>query len=641
MRSLILIALLGLGCDDGGATAEQEETDAAMVDAAAEDAAVEADAEVVDAAPPRVCSTTLIYDPIEGVELHMWPDDLLTKENPSTPTGIELDVTAESAPWTSTLPPAVRGAVASAKGLSGFGTLSGVVLRFDAPMAGFPATAEESLASETLALIDLEAEERVPYEVLPGDGDKTIVVQPLRPLRPKTRHALLTSLEDAEGNCVAPSPAMTALIEGSGTGPLENMNTRIAEAIAAADIEPGELTSVTAWTTHGDLELMAEVAATIRDLEPTWTEIDCDERRCEGTFEAADFRAPEGRILGSDVVANYTLPVSVWLPEGEGPHPTLIVGHGIGGARGNAGGIFNAVADMGFAVVAADALKHGGHPTADPDAGQLAALGFLGLDIQALEIDASGLRGNFNQTNMDRLQLIELLRHDPDVDGDGRPDFDLDRLGYWGISLGGMLGSGLLALSNDIGAGILSVAGGRLLIFVTDTGQISAFRPVLNNLLGGEARLHRLLPLAQSVVDAADPAAYAPFIFEDRLDGGDRSPNVLLPVAVEDETVPPASAKALARAMRLPHVGPVADPVDYLEEQPAPVSGNMPGEATGAYFQFDRVGVDSIQKAQHNNTPLSPEGRLQARHFLQTWMEGSAEVLDPFEELGTAPFIDL
>ena len=56
-----------------------------------------------------------------------------------------------------------------------------------------------------------------------------------------------------------------------------------------------------------------------------------------------------------------------------------------------------------------------------------------------------------------------------------------------------------------------------------------------------------------------------------------------------------------------------------LEHQAAPVSGNVAGSTAG-YFQFDRVGVNNPVKAQHNNTPLSPEGQLQARHFLQNFL---------------------
>jgi hypothetical protein len=288
-------------------------------------------------------------------------------------------------------------------------------------------------------------------------------------------------------------------------------------------------------------------------------------------------------------------------------------------------------------VVAPDAVSHGLHPSVDPDSADLAALAFLGIDLNAFTIDALTFRGNFNQTALDRLTLLRLLEQDPDIDGDGTPDIDVDRLAYWGVSLGGMLGPITLALDTRIRAGVLSIAGGRLLTFATDTAAVAPFRPAIVSIIGSEALFERLLPVAASLIDAADPATWATHMLRDRLVGDPQ--HVLLPVSSNDETVPPASGRALARALGAPHLAPVVLDTELLDVVEGPLAGNLPGNITAAYFQLDRVTVgDAVVLSNHDNTPHSAEGDLQIGTFFSTWLAaGIPTIVDPYDELGTPP----
>jgi len=225
----------------------------------------------------------------------------------------------------------------------------------------------------------------------------------------------------------------------------------------------------------------------------------------------------------------------------------------------------------------------------------------------------------------------------PDVDGDEHPDLAVDDLFYYGISLGGMMGSSLLALSEDFDAGILAVAGGGLLTFITDNSQVAPLKPVIMDLAGGEANFQRLLTVIQPLIDAADPATYAAITTGTRVNDG-LAPDVFLQVALEDEQVPPATGRALARALWASHVRPVAGPVDLLEVEDAPLQGNRnDGDTTVAYFQLDRVTEgDTVAPARHNNTPFSPEGALQAVEFFESALrDGLGRVIDPYSELAT------
>ena len=152
--------------------------------------------------------------------------------------------------------------------------------------------------------------------------------------------------------------------------------------------------------------------------------------------------------------------------------------------------------------------------------------------------------GSFDQSAADRLQLIELLKQQGDLNDDGIMDVDAENILYYGVSLGGLMGPQLLA-NTDVGAGVLFVAGGDLPIFSTDTGTIAGLDTLLGELIGPPDVFQRMIPLMQTSVDASDPAVWATHILDNRFDDN-APPDILFPVCLTDDTVPPATAKALA-----------------------------------------------------------------------------------------------
>ena len=142
----------------------------------------------------------------------------------------------------------------------------------------------------------------------------------------------------------------------------------------------------------------------------------------------------------------------------------------------------------------------------------------------------------------------------------------------------------------------------------------------------------------QSFVDSGDPATFAPTIFRDRPMDRGHPPHVLLAVAVTDDTVPPSAGKALARALTAPHLEPIVEAVDGLEQAPTPASGNSAsGSLTTGFFQFDRITRgDHVEAASHSRMPISPEGLLQIRRFFTPVKTGGLpEIVDPYELLET------
>lgn len=641
---LLVGAALSACDDDAGATPEG---DAAMADAAVTPDEGPGDAAPTDAAPdaaaPACDGTAHRYDPLHATELLQWPDGVWSVADAAHAGGHRLNLNTENAPWIAAVTPLVRSAVDDLNRVGGYGRNAASFFRFSAPVA-MEVTGETPYAGDDLLWVDLDVDppKPVPFGVTAVEAGATVILSPLVPLVSGHRHlvGVRASLTDAEGGCVAQAPVMAALLAGEAPEPaFEPLVAELAAAQAALELAPGALLAATVFRAQSDHLPIVAAAEHAHGLSPRWdAPATCEDhtgwRQCEATFTATDYRDDRAIFTGTPQ-AQWTLRATIWLPkDATGPVPTIVYGHGIGSTRFGAGEVVDVVLPAGYAVVAIDALHHGDHPTAEGDASS-AAFKFLGLDAANLKLDGLALRGNFNQTVLDRLQLVNLIRQAPDVDGDGSPDLDADTIGYWGISLGSMLSPGLLALEPSIEAAVLSVGGGKLMAFVTDTAQIAALRPLLRNLAGGADNLERLLPVIQTVVDVADPASWATFVNRDRFDGG-TGPHVLLPVAAEDGTVPPVSGRALARAFGLPQVLPAVTEVSLLSTVPAPFA---PAEGpVRAYFQFDRISNGArISAASHGNTPTGTEGALQALTFLNGWLDGQPLVIDPYAELGTAP----
>lgn len=592
---------------------------------------------------PDWCSgpTMQRYNPAQSDSLDLWPDHWLARPDDESPTGYRLDLA--QTPWLAGTATLLRDALSSLSSRSGFATIAGAVMRFDGAIAPPPGDAEASLASETLVWLDLDTEpvERIPYEARLGDEGRDLLLWALRPLRPGHRHAIVMTRAygDEAGDCIAPALATREMLTGTWLEDQGVANTAAwTTALTALQIAPADVSAMTVFTTHDDFGPMRAAAAAIAADEVAFVGgVTCDTPSdgivaCNTAVEVVDYRR-EDFVDDGGGTERYAVPVRFWLPETtDAPLPVLVAGHGLGGDRTEMSWVARMMVPAGFVVVASDAIEHGEHPAiTDPSA--QSALRFLGINLAGLQLDAPALRGNFEGSMLERAQLARALALTPDLDGDGTDDIDPTRIGYWGISLGGMLGAGTLALSDQIDAGVLSIAGGRLLSFATDTAQVVGFRPVLYRLIGSEALFNRLLPVAQAVVDTGDPAAWGPFVLHDRIDGR-VPPHLLFPVSIHDATVPPSSGRALARALGVSHVPQVLEPVSLVVPEPsAPVSANqLDGTTTAGFFQFgDVTDGDAVVESTHNNTPGSVEARAQVLHFFSTWADtGTAEIIDPY-----------
>ena len=447
---------------------------------------------------------------------------------------------------------------------------------------------------------------------------------------------------------------------------------RDAEVIAAELAAPGEdtaravaaLTSLGALRTARDLVSLTvfptqtvteESVAVARDIAGRSFSVSarrpCTDdpmgrfRACELEFVAGDYLDAQHHLAGdARPQRTYTLKATVWLPRsGAGPYRTLVYGHGLGGGRAQGQRLAEFAAPQGIATIAIDAAVHGDHPLNPmPGAATLVTvLNFFTLNPGAsMAFDARALRDHFRQSTYDKLQLVRLLQGGVDADGDGTNDLDAARLGYLGVSLGGIMGAEPLSLTDAFGAAVLVVPGGRVSAIISDSSTfapiILAFRPP------GTTRgdVVRAFPLLQTLLDRGDAASYGPHVLADRLTpGGARvTPSVLLGVVLDDDTVPNVSNYTLARAMGVSIVPPLLRAAPGLVTTTAPpLSGNAAmGRATAGLLQFDVVLNNGMPtRATHSNVGASAVGAEAWLHFLSThWGRGLAEIDDPYRAVG-------
>lgn len=578
-----------------------------------------------------------------------FPDDFYTVADDATATGLRVHLNEDNAPWVGDQMPLAIGLYEDLKALDGFGTSAGVTLRFSGPVTGFPSGDHASVSSDAVVFVELsdDGPVRVPFEVQPSDEGATMIVWPLRPLRPNTQHALIVTrgATDATGACISPSPRLRSFLSGKNVPKEQSfLTSRYETALSALKIAPDDVGAATVFTTGTIFDASRKVAHDVSTRSFQWaTSPTCadvssaNHLTCTGSFMAGSYTKDDVYVDGT-VQSTYEIPVVAWIPKtGQAPFPVVLYGHGLAGTKEEARSFAGRNAELGIATVAIDAVGHGRHPTLPPDSNTMTAvLDFFGIQLKPLDLNPFRLRDHLRASTWDKLQLVRLLTTHPSIDG-----FSLDttRMAYAGLSLGGIMGSELLALTDAFDAAILMVAGGRIASIVSDSDYFSLFLEAFRGPDSSPGDVDTLVPLLQTLIDAGDGVNYAPRVLGNRFDfAGGKAPHLLFGAVIDDDTVVNASNHALARALGAPQLAPVVTPVGVIDVvENGPVKGNMPGNRTAAFFQYDRFTEGpEVVKALHGTVFVRPEPQLQIKRFLQTWLSGDApEIIDPYARMGT------
>jgi hypothetical protein len=211
-----------------------------------------------------------------------------------------------------------------------------------------------------------------------------------------------------------------------------------------------------------------------------------------GRFRALDFTVhPSGHVpviptRTGTLTATGSLDVAfnLWLPSGTPPPagwPVAICGHGSNVAKNYCLGTAAVLASHRIAVIAPNAMGHGGGPRTTMTLGlkggrsvTIAAPG-LGYDADgdgqiatwepyraSRPLAVLNTSGTLVETVALHLQLVRALQAGVDVDGDGTHDLDGSRIYLYGQSLGGGYGMSAFAVEPAIRAAVFVVPPGTL-----------------------------------------------------------------------------------------------------------------------------------------------------------------------------------
>lgn len=139
-----------------------------------------------------------------------------------------------------------------------------------------------------------------------------------------------------------------------------------------------------------------------------------------------------------------------------GPKPAVLLLHGLGGKKEDMKPAAVVLASRGFSVLSIDAAGHGSRPMID------------GKPVSQLDIE--GMHHLAGETVVDLRRAVDWLQT--------RPEVDKEKIGYLGVSMGGILGGVFVGEEPRIKAAVLWAAGGNwgTLIATTTHPFAAAFR---------------------------------------------------------------------------------------------------------------------------------------------------------------------
>ena len=178
-----------------------------------------------------------------------------------------------------------------------------------------------------------------------------------------------------------------------------------------------------------------------------------------------------------DSVNGERVPGLLSLPEKEGKIPCVVFLHGYGGNKDDILAGAGLIANEGYAVISIDAEYHGERREG-------------GKELYSPNVTDSV--GGITQTVIDLRRAVDYL--------ETRPEIDLEKIGYAGGSMGGILGAIFIGVEPRIKAAALIVAGGNMSLMVQESQHFTM--PAIREFLQRENMSYEEL---QELLDPIDP----------------------------------------------------------------------------------------------------------------------------------------
>ena len=644
------------------------------------------------------------YDRADPSRFAPFPDDIWVVPDASSPTGRRLDLPIpDRTRDVINVFTRIRMAIGTSDGFSPLGAL--VVELSEAPEPdSLPTTRDASLDPlATVGLFDVDPGSasygsRIPFELYvrtvapasaPSNPDHALVLFPSIPLASTGQYALVVTKRALAGidRPFQPSPFMVASLDvpadGDGVavaqvrdilGPALAGLSSASPPIFADDI--ALVTRLTIRSTDRFPLTPLTMREQIQELPPPTFTIERVDRNSfdveavvHGTWEAPDWRTGPSIARDADglplLMETRQIPFTLAIPRAarDTPAPVTMYQHG------NPGSSETEVPSQANRYLAAK-----GH----------AVIGFTdnlnreaGSDQQLQQIAilspllVSGILPEFDmETTGEQLAFVQFIQELKDLDvvpfgaPDGKPDLDLSLpLTYDGISEGANKGQAFVAYAPEVAAAALVAGGarrGEILFFqdIVDPSGVST--PLLKaiTLFAPNAQPIDLwigLALYQLAADPGDPQNHVSFMYANPIEVGGtlKKPSVLVQEGIADQLVPNNATRSLVFALgATPLIGPVAEPVPYLMQAEAPLSGNVDAQTTSAYAQYVPNGVPGLAPTPgceiwtngHYCPQTAPVALDQRFRFFETALTDEAPTIDvgrgPIDLCNPAPDCD-
>jgi len=617
-----------------------------------------------------------LFGPRASTRLTPFPSDRYTRADAASATGLRVDIS--SATTADRLVTGYPVTVSDLNKMDGFSTVGGVYVNLsgDVDPASFTRPVDGyATADAPAALVDVDEKSPdkgkavglIPMYATTADGlydyaseDHTLLFQPARPLRPRTRYlfVLTNAVKTRTGRPIVASEDTKRLLSSDPDPYAAAVRAALPVLEATTKIKRESIVLATQFTTTSVHEELLAAASDRRAAPPPKLPADfavveeskTDNRlRYSFTMEAPEYRVPkpDGRfaIENGKPKVHSTVQLETLLAFSDrtksGPRPVVIFGHGLGGDKDGVWGTAERLATLhanGVAVFGIDAPEHGSRALEKSDNKLAPVFSFFGIDAQTTTeaFVIARARDNFRQMALDHLEMIRLIKTLGTLDllplgaPDGVPDLDVGQIVYLGHSFGSVMGPTSAALAPEIRAACWNVGGAGLTTLLRDSPTFKFIIDAMKPAGTPPGEVIRFFATTQAIVDPGDAANWVKGVTLEAFPGvPDWKPrDVLLQEVYNDTIVPNSTSELLARAGGLTHQLPKRSDIPGLPTASGAITANLPSGATGVIAQFER-GADG-KVIDHGSLIFAPEGRDQYVAFFQSALAGRANVPPPF-----------
>jgi hypothetical protein len=438
------------------------------------------------------------------------------------------------------------------------------------------------------------------FEVRFDDYLHTFIIRPVVRLKDSTRYIVaVRKVVDDEGRLVPPSPAFTALRDGTpSTEPsVEARRGKYQEIFAkleAAGIPKGDLQLAWDFTTASKdfitrdlLHMRDDGLAAVGEEGPSYVIKKVEEnpepekgwlrKRITATMTLPLYterkEAPTQLVRGEDGkpkqngTAEFDVLILVPKAAETQPCPLLQNGHGLLGSKSEGDdGYLAEMAQKGcFVAFSVDLVGMAGD---DRDSVSAQIIGDIGEFRKTVERQHQGILNSLLAMRMMKGRFVK----EPEIQFNGHSAIDPTRRYYRGDSQGGIFGATYMALTTDVERGVLGEPGAPYSLLLNRSVDFAPFFFLLKGVYPYSPDLQRVLALVQLFWDHTEPGGYIDSINKELFPNTPKH-EVLIHVAIGDHQVTPLGAHIMARSVSAKSIAPANRPIWGVDEVAAPLTG--------------------------------------------------------------------